>query len=151
MLWKCNIADFFCKKNSPFHRTSVCFWKIPNTEELVPIRISNDLSWSNFDNSQTKTCQLSAQPPPPPQGGHSGEVWVEVCRWDLPTLFCLGQKQLILLPCLIASGTNRHPVQDTKWWIYIPCLRLKTQESIPCSVAQTCVGQIKKSPTGHSY
>ena len=85
---------------------------------------------------------------PPPPGGHSREVWVEVCRWHLPTLFRLGRKQFILLPCLIASGTNRHPVQDTKWWIYIPCLRLKTLENIPCSVAQTCVGQIKKSPWG---
>ena len=49
---------------------------------------------------------------------------------------------------LMASGTIRHPVQDTKWWICIPFIRLKTLKSIPCSAAQTCVGQIKESLLG---
>ena len=31
-----------------------------------------------------------------------------------------------LYTLLMASGTIRHPVQDTKWWICIPCIRLKT-------------------------
>ena len=56
-----------------------------------------------------------------------------------------------LYTLLMASGTIRHPVQDTKWWICIPCIRLKTLKSIhylPCTAAQTCVGPIKESSRG---
>lgn len=54
-----------------------------------------------------------------------------------------------LYTLLMASGTIRHPVQDTKWWICIPCIRLiKTLKSIPWTAAQTCVDQIKESSPG---
>ena len=37
---------------------------------------------------------------------------------------------------------KRHPVQDAKFWNYIPCLSLKTLKTKPCSAAHTRQGQI---------
>ena len=43
---------------------------------------------------------------------------------------------------LKAFYPKRHPVQDAKFWNYIPCLRLKTLKTITCSAAHTRQGQI---------
>ena len=45
---------------------------------------------------------------------------------------------------LKASGRKKHPVVEaTKWWNYIPCLRLRTLETIPSSAAHKCFSQKK--------
>ena len=64
----------------------------------------------------------------------------------------LEKKKFPLIPCspliatihtfLKAFYPKRHPVQDAKFWNYIPCLRLKTPKTIPCSAAHTRQGQI---------
>ena len=45
-----------------------------------------------------------------------------------------------------ASSPERHPVQDTKWWNCIPCLRCKTLKTLPCWVAHTHFSQIRECP-----
>ena len=46
-----------------------------------------------------------------------------------------------------ASGLIRNPIQDTKLRNCIPCLRLKTLKTIPCSAAHTHIGQIRECLT----
>ena len=50
---------------------------------------------------------------------------------------------------LKASGRKKHPVVEAaKCWNYIPCLRLRTLETIPSSAAHKCFGQKKGVPLG---